>query len=339
MGATGRRIRPGRAEFFAAACADDAARARADRRRRLPDVARYLRNALLSPLDALLVERCAARSEGVAFIVGAPRSGTTLLYQLIARHLEVAYVSNELARFWSAPLAGSAWLACTRGTPRPGDRLRSDFGRDPDPGGPHEFSWFWHAHGRFADHDDLRGAERDGVDWAGIARKLSALSGFHAKPLVLKSLNFTDYHVPLLAEALPDARFLWIRREPLFACQSILEARRRRYGDVARWWSIRPRDVADWRDRSPVEQVVHQVRDVEGALERARASLPRERFLALRYEALVERPTEVLSDVARFLGVETRDLDALARTPLKSRNETSLEPGLLDELERALEEP
>ncbi|MEZ4334236.1 MAG: sulfotransferase [Myxococcota bacterium] len=326
-------------EFFAAVYADNEARARADRRRRLPDVLRHLRNALLAPLDRLLVARHAPHASSVVFVVGAPRSGTTLLYQLIARHLDVAYVSNDLARFWSAPLVGAAWLARTRGAARPGDRFRSDFGRDPDPGGPHEFSWFWHAHGRFADHDDLRGAERDAVDWKAIADRLAALSGFHERPFVVKSLNFTDYHVPVLTEALPDARFVWIRRDPLYACQSILDARRRRYGDVARWWSIRPRDVADWADRTPAEQVVHQVRDVEHALAKARAQLPPERFLELTYEALVERPARVLVDVARFLGVGARDLGALEPSPFKTRNQTTLEPELLAALERALEAP
>ena len=81
------------------------------------------------------------------------------------------------------------------------------------------------------------------------------------------------------------------------------------------------------------------MRDVEQALDRARAVLPRERFLDLDYEALIERPTRLLHEVAGFLGVGVRELDLLERTPFKTRNETTLEPRLLAELERALEAP
>ncbi|MBK7950857.1 MAG: sulfotransferase [Deltaproteobacteria bacterium] len=323
--------------FFRTVYADNGARSRAERRRRLPDVLRYGRNALLRPLDALLTRRYADRSRAILFLVGVPRSGTTLLYQLIASHLPVAYVPNPLARFWSAPLAGAAWLSLRHGEMRPSPGYRSELGRDPDPFGPHEFSWFWHAFGDFAAHDDLRGDELDRVDWRGIARRLSALSGFHAKPLVLKSLNFTNYQVEILAKHLPQARFVWITREPLYCAQSILEARRRRYGDPARWWSVRPRDVAAWTGRPAVEQVAHQIRDIEAALARAQSRLPADRFQTVRYEALTADPVATLTPIARALGVPLRDPDALARQAFKARNQNTLEPAELRALQSALE--
>ncbi len=322
--------------FFRTVYADDAARSPADRRRRIPDLLRHLRNDLLRPFDEILSRRYAGRSKPILFLVGAPRSGTTLLYQLIADHLPVAYISNPLSRFWSAPLVGAAWLSLRYGEMRPNSGFRSQLGRDPDPFGPHEFSWFWHAFGDFADHDDLRGDELTRIDWEGIARRLSALSGFQAMPLVLKSLNFTNYQIEPLAEHLPQARFLWISRDPLFCAQSILEARRRRYGDDTRWWSIRPRDVAAWTNRPPVEQVVHQIRDIEAALERARTRLAADRFLTLRYEDLAADPAGALEAIGRALDVSPRDPATLSRLAFKSRNQITLEPGELRALEAAL---
>ncbi|MCB0031474.1 MAG: sulfotransferase, partial [Anaerolineales bacterium] len=40
------------------------------------------------------------------FVVGAPRSGTTLLYQLLATRFAVSYFNNFTARFTAAPLLG-----------------------------------------------------------------------------------------------------------------------------------------------------------------------------------------------------------------------------------------
>ena len=39
-------------------------------------------------------------------VVGPPRSGTTLLMQLLAAHLEVGYINNLIASFWRVPLYG-----------------------------------------------------------------------------------------------------------------------------------------------------------------------------------------------------------------------------------------
>ena len=39
-------------------------------------------------------------------IIGAPRSGTTLLSQLLLSYTQVGYINNLIAAFWNAPLYG-----------------------------------------------------------------------------------------------------------------------------------------------------------------------------------------------------------------------------------------
>jgi hypothetical protein len=40
------------------------------------------------------------------FVLGVPRSGTTLTSQLLAYCLDAGYVNNAAARFWLAPVHG-----------------------------------------------------------------------------------------------------------------------------------------------------------------------------------------------------------------------------------------
>ena len=40
------------------------------------------------------------------FVVGAPRSGTTVLIQALAAAFDVGYISNLAASFWQAPALG-----------------------------------------------------------------------------------------------------------------------------------------------------------------------------------------------------------------------------------------
>ncbi len=323
--------------FFDAIYADNGARRSSDRRFAMGDLARYARNALLRPIDDALVARHADREAPVVFIVGAPRSGTTLLFQLIVRHLAVAYPSNELARFWSAPLVGSHLLSARHRPARPHGALESRFGRDLRRFGPHEFSWFWHYWGDFRDYDDLPPELMDHVDWVGLTRRLSALARWHSAPYVLKSINFTIYQIETLVEHLPGARFLWIRRDPLYCAQSIFRVREDRYGDPTRWWSVRPRDHEAWRERPPAEQIAYQIADIDAALTRAQHVLGQGRMQSLTYERLTENPRGTLEQIAQFLDVRSGSTDCIDLDGLAKRNQQIVDAETWQALASALE--
>ena len=42
----------------------------------------------------------------IVFVVGLPRSGTTILTQLLSASLDVGIINNLIARFWLAPVTG-----------------------------------------------------------------------------------------------------------------------------------------------------------------------------------------------------------------------------------------
>jgi hypothetical protein len=179
--------------FFRAVYGDN--RRRVDASRRLaPDIARYAVNRALTIKERQLVARHRVPGAPIIFIVGVPRSGTTLLYQLMARHLNVVYISNAVARYWLAPL----W-ALRRGAAEASIELRSDLGRTEGDAAPHEFGWFWEFHAPAGGLHHQPEAELDAFDWDLIAAELEAIAGWAERPLVLKSLVAVDYHIPRFA--------------------------------------------------------------------------------------------------------------------------------------------
>src|SRR5688572_22353457 len=64
-------------------------------------------NELLEPIQKQLEVQFKSPRLPVVFIIGAPRSGTTSVSQLLAYSGRFAYISNFLARFWLAPLIGA----------------------------------------------------------------------------------------------------------------------------------------------------------------------------------------------------------------------------------------
>jgi hypothetical protein len=61
-------------------------------------------NHKLKELEKEYIQRFIIPEGPVFFIVGAPRSGTTLLLQTIINHYNLGYINNFIARFWEAPV-------------------------------------------------------------------------------------------------------------------------------------------------------------------------------------------------------------------------------------------
>lgn len=325
--------------FFRAAYSDNCMR-REDRRSLARDLLLHAVNVALRPIENQQLRRARGVEPGVVFLVGTPRAGTTLLFQLLARYCDYTYVPNFAARFWLVPVTGLKLYRLR--FPRAVDRgeLVSHLGRTFGPHAPHEFSYFWHYWMGPAESDDRTAAELERVDWQAIRSEICGLYHDFGRPVLFKSLNFVDYHVPQVAALLPSASFVWIRRDPRFVAQSILESRRRRYGDPCRWWSVRPRAAARWSQLGPVEQVVRQIVDIERALERAFAALPAGRRVVIQYESLVAAPSEA---TARLMGALGGNASSSTRAPelaelhLPDRNKTRAEVEEWRQIERMLE--
>jgi len=116
------------------------------------------------------------------------------------------------------------------------------------------------------------------------------------------------FHVPVVAERLPRAQFLFVVRNPMD-----LAASKKRRESKEKWF----RTLWGWR------RGIRRVRDLEERMP--------ERFFTVRYEDLVRDPETPLRKVCSFCGVEYRE--ALLDIPHVNRsetpyNQTSTEKGL-----------
>ncbi|MGH8643132.1 MAG: sulfotransferase [Gammaproteobacteria bacterium] len=238
----------------------------------------------------------------IIYIVGAPRSGTTLLSQLLSRCLEVGYINNVIARFWMRPRIGIRLSRILLGPDgREKIALQSVHGTTKELAGPHEFGYFWRHWLRLDESPTHRLSPQAlaRIDGDGLREILEReiLAGF-GTPVVLKNV-ICGLQAAFLSGIHRSSLFVHIRREPYAAAASVLECRRERYGNYSAWWSLKPSTYPEISAlANPAVQVAAQILDSVGELEQELAR-PGVNSLTLPYEQLCADPGKALVQVRR----------------------------------------
>ena len=254
-------------------------------------------NAAWRPIDAKLFAPTPRHAWDPLFILGAPRSGSTLLFQVLAHSLRVTYLPR-LANYGY----GASHLMLRlfgRSLERHRPLFESRFGATPGLLSPTEgFAfwrrWFWKGHD--GDHFHPQPLPPDAA--ADLRDAVRAIEAHRDAPLLVKC-PYLAVAVPPLADAFPNSRFIFIVREPLDVALSIRRGRDSSARDD--WWSVRPPNYLAHRDEPETEQIMWQIAETTSILRAQLEALPRERWRIVRYEDLCARPRELLAELRDWL--------------------------------------
>ncbi|MDW8338385.1 MAG: sulfotransferase [Thermoleophilia bacterium] len=299
---------------------------------------------LLATLNAALASaeessyRDLPESYPTLHVVGVPRSGTTLLYQVLAAGLEIGYVNHLVAAFWRAPVLGLR-LSRKLGLDRYRPTFDSTFGRTQGVGEPHEFGYFWNHHLRYPGLYALPPGHEETIDWARLRTVLVNMAWWNRGPLAFKPMLLV-WHLERIVREMPRTCLIWIRRDLRAAALSLLEMRRSLFGSVEAWASLRPHGPRWLAEAPPWRQVAGQVVELERTIAAAAAALGPERVLEVTYEELCADPAAVCQRAAGLLrrhGYEPARHELPVRC-FEPRREGSLAHEYGTRVERALEE-
>jgi hypothetical protein len=261
------------------------------------------------------------------FVVGAPRTGTTLALQILAGGFRFAWFTNAsndrpLAPVWSA------WRSL-RAHPIEAS-FTSDYGRIEGPSAPSDG---WRVLKRwFPLYDDPAPVERLG-ELRTTVRLLERLFG---APFLLKN-NHNSTRIDALAELFGGALFVHVTRSLPEASASLLEARARHRVPLGAWWSASPPAEHGRTFTSELEQVVRTLRGLDALVGASLARLPPDRWLAIDYEALCAEPEQLLGWTARAYAAAGARLEPRGEVP-RSFRPSRLDPTRRMEIERAIAE-
>lgn len=260
---------------------------------------RLLINWLIAPMELIYTRNVStgAVDAGPVFIVGAPRSGTTFLIQLITAAFNFAYLSNRHCRWFRAPVFMEKLKPTPFGSCR---NFKSEFGLIAGPHAPSECGLYWYRFLPRRPHT-LSASDMDPDRLRSLWRAVNSMSTVVARPLIFKNL-ILSLRIPVLVEAFPNALFIVCHRSPADTAASILQAREQRFGTVHQWFSLIPANCWEMDETQDVfEQVTAQIRGTHDEIERARSALPGDRFIDVDYESLCGTPRNELQRIQDWL--------------------------------------
>jgi len=256
------------------------------------------------------------------FVLGYWRSGTTLLQTLLSQDPNFQHLPLYRALFpWhflltegvvtrlTAPFVPKARpmdnMKISWDAPQEGDMalcVMSQVSPIQMASHPHDHSQFW----RSLDFSRLNPAElkrwKDSLQL--LVRKLT----YSNPQRVLMKSPFHMYHVPLLREMFPDARFLYIRRNPYHVFRSAVHLRHR---------AMEENCLGRCRYGEHEDEVIKSQKFGFDVIERDRKLVPENRLHEIAYEDLEADPIGVLRRA--YDGLELPGFEAL---------ETALQPQL-----------
>ena len=287
----------------------------------------------LGPLERRRLQRVGPTGpeEPPLFLIGAPRSGTTLLYQLCVQRFELAYfpwLSNVLPE-----AAVTAACLARRLYPPYRSDFSSRYGRSHGGRAPHEAGQVWHRWfpdsgdtGHYTSAGELSDDARDE-----LRQTVAAMNRAFGVPFINKNV-LHSVRIRALADVFPKALFVWIRRNSLDAAASILRARRKIGVPSDGWWSVMPKQIDQLRGLSVPEQVSGQVYCVEQIIAEDLNAIGTGRSLEIDYLQMCEAPKTCVTHIEEFVGEHGAALQAKDEVP--ERFEPSHASATLDDADR-----
>lgn len=233
-------------------------------------------------------------------ICGPARSGTTLMYQVLAQNLNVAYVRNFTSAFSRSPVLASR-LFTRKNTGRHKQDYENYYGKTAGMQSPSEANHLWNQwvepdSSEFRTVLSLEGATH-------MADFFTCFSASESKPTLSKNNNANAF-ADLVAQSLDNAYFICLTRETRYLAQSLLQARIEINGDIDQSYGVtqassESMNMATEGDATndPVKQVLKQIDYLNNLAKEQQEKLGAERFWIVDYEVFCNDPAALVKRV------------------------------------------
>lgn len=304
----------------------------------LKSVIRGTTHTILQPFESSLLKQSGDAYTPPVFIIGAPRSGTSLLYELMVTNYKFSYFSNLANIFYKSPLAvsyfGKMIINNWEGS------SKSNYGTLQGLGAPSEAGAIW---GRWIPefHYLDQTVEFKQKFFSEAPAIINGMQKIFSAPFINKNVMHS-VHMKLLDSVFPGCIFIDIRRDDLANVRSIINAKAKGGGpklDSDGWWSVKPRGAEKYFGLSPEEQACAQISLLRKDIEDSVNYIGHKRYLMITYEDVCGNTEQSLSKIKCFIeqhcgkiirnDTPVKNLRSVISNPLSDESEEIIKKSLL----------
>ena len=228
------------------------------------------------------------------FIVGAPRTGSTIFYLLVTAYWDIDYINNFQCLLKNIPTLGCQ-LSNILFSNKYNKNFYSKQGKTKGLNSPSECGGFWYTWFPKDRHYVPKG-ELDKDTTTLIRNTINSITSINQKNLFFKNMN-CGQRIGALSEIVPEAFFIYCKRNPLYVAQSLLLTRKKVYKTIEKWWSIMPKEYSEIIQHSPERQVVEQVYYIEKQIQEDLNKYYPDNYCKVKYEELIKNPKKELESI------------------------------------------
>jgi len=265
------------------------------------------------------------------FIIGPPRSGSTILYQTLTNFLNVSYISNTVELFKEEPIIGFS-VHYALFDSKPHNSFRSSFGQTKKLIAPAEGT-FWYKwlpkNVHYISPEQLNDSAKQL-----FSDTINAILNKFQKNLIIKNLSFS-LRLELINQLFPNAFIIYIKRNPLFNAQSVYIAYLKNNVPKNQIWSIKPKNFKQIQNLPLYQKVVAQIFSIEKHIE-SHAYLFKNNFLTIKYEEFTQNWQSFVKNLSTLLNIPLRTSD-FSKFQIKNSNKLRLPDEIIDQLQKQID--
>lgn len=234
------------------------------------------------------------------FVVGLPRSGTTLVYELIVQAFEVSYFSRIFDYTYGMPNVTTRLTSRLTRNYEP--KYESNYGRIPgffSPAENHTFWMRWFPEILKLGHYVPRELMNDD-SISSMNKVVSSITRISGRPYVFKDVYFA-LSIPSLTKAFSRAKVVIVRRD-LEAIAASLYKRRCELQKTRSWWSVKPPFSEDYIGKDMLEQVAFQCARTEQLMDRGLSEVGGKCYFSVSYSEVCNSPQRFIASLSDWLG-------------------------------------
>lgn len=230
------------------------------------------------------------------FILASPRTGSTLIYQVLANLFDFVYFSNIINdKFYDNPYKGFINTFDKHSKKVKNISYKSTFGKTTGQTAPSEASyvfrnWFGGLHPSQTESRYCISGKKEHM-----ISSFEKIVEYSEMPILVKNA-WNCFRIEEISNSLVDSKFIWLRRDLARSAFSDLKAKYIQ-GDIYKWNSATVANYKDIQKRPYWEQVVEQQYEYNKSIEQDLKKYASDRHIEIWFEDFCENLQEELSKI------------------------------------------